>query len=99
MNAPASSDRGLLDSLQRKGFEFVESHAMRGLLAEAGGLSDWDDFAASWNALEPDAYLAQVGRQRRRRHAVYSAGPEGAVARGAHQPHYQSSNYSALQGD
>jgi hypothetical protein len=99
MSAPAPSDRSLLDSLQRNGFEFVEAEAMRGLLLQAGGLSDWDGFAASWDALEPDTYLAQVGRQRRRRHAVYSAGTDGMVVREAHQPHYQSSNYNALQGD
>jgi len=99
MNAPGPSDRSQIDALQRNGFEFVEADAMRGRLLRAGGLSDWDGFAASWNALEPDTYLAQVGRQRRRRHAVYSAGPDGAVVREAHQPHYQSSNYNALQGD
>lgn len=99
MNAPASSDGNLLDSLQRNGFEFVEADAMHELLLRAGGLPDWEAFVASWNALEPDAYLAQVGRQRRRRHAVYSAGSDGAIVREAHQPHYQSSNYNALQGD
>ena len=99
MNASATPDRGLLDSLQRNGFEFVEADAMRELLLRAGGLPDWNAFAASWNGLEPDTYLAQVGRQRRRRHAVYSAGPEGGIARASHQPHYQSSNYNTLQGD
>lgn len=99
MNAPVPSSRGLLDSLRRNGFEFVEAEAMRGLLLRAGGLPDWDDFTASWDALEPDTYLAQVGRQRRRRHAVYSAGPDGAIVREAHQPHYQSSSYNTLQGD
>lgn len=99
MNTLAPSERSLLDSLQQHGFEFVEADAMRELLHRAGGLSDWDAFAASWNALEPDSYLAQVGRQRRRRYAVYSAGSEGVVVREAHQPHYQSSDYNALQGD
>lgn len=72
---------------------------MRRLLRQAGGLSDWTGFAASWHALEPDAYLAQVGRHRRRRYAVYSAESTGPVTRAAHQPHYQSSDYNALQGD
>jgi glyoxylase-like metal-dependent hydrolase (beta-lactamase superfamily II) len=72
---------------------------MRGLLNQAGGLPDWPAFAGSWDALEPDAYLAQVGRHRRRRYAVYSADRKGAIAREPHQPHYQSSDYNILQGD
>jgi hypothetical protein len=43
--------------------------------------------------------LAQVGRHRRRRHAIYSAIDGGLITRGPHQPHYQSSNYNILQGD
>ncbi|MFC5577021.1 2OG-Fe dioxygenase family protein [Lysobacter niabensis] len=89
----------LLDSLRRNGFKFVAADAMHGLLKQAGDLADWPAFAASWNALEPDAYLAQVGRHRRRRYAVYSADRTGPIARQPHQPHYQSSNYNVLQGD
>lgn len=72
---------------------------MRALLDQAGGLPDWLAFAASWDALEPDTYLARVGRHRRRRYAVYSADRTGPIARQPHQPHYQSSNYNVLQGD
>lgn len=89
----------LLDSLRLNGFEFVKADAMHGLLEQMGGLPDWPAFAASWDALEPDAYLAQVGRHRRRRYAVYSADRTGPIAREQHQPHYQSSNYNLLQGD
>jgi len=70
---------------------------MRGLLEAFGPLSDWDAFADSWNALEPDAYLANVGLHRRRRHAVFSAIGE-TIAREPHQPHYQSRDYNTLQG-
>ena len=70
---------------------------MRTLLETFGPLSDWNEFADSWNALEPDAYLANVGLHRRRRHAVFSAqGDE--IARESHQPHYQSRDYNTLQG-
>ncbi|GAB3362174.1 2OG-Fe dioxygenase family protein [Lysobacter rhizosphaerae] len=72
---------------------------MRERLQQAGGLPDWEMFAASWDALEPDAYLARVGRHRRRRYAVYSADQAGPIVRESHQPHYQSSNYNSLQGD
>jgi hypothetical protein len=97
ITAPLVPD--LLDSLRRNGFEFVRADAMRGLLDQAGGLPDWPAFAASWNALEPDTYLAQVGRHRRRRYGVYSADRTGPIAREPHQPHYQSSSYNVLQGD
>ena len=92
-------DAALVESLRRNGFEFVEAEAMRRLLLQVGGLADWNRFAASWDDLEPDEYLAQVGRHRRRRHAVYSAVNGGPVTRAPDQPHYQSSNYNALQGD
>ncbi|WP_342317195.1 2OG-Fe dioxygenase family protein [Lysobacter sp. FW306-1B-D06B] len=70
---------------------------MLSLLETFGPLSDWQSFTDSWNALEPDTYLATVGLHRRRRHAVFSATDEGVV-REAHQPHYQSRDYNSLQG-
>lgn len=87
----------LHDRLRQDGFAFVAAETMRELL-DAASLPDWGAFTASWDALAPDAYLASVGRQRRRRHAVFSADARG-VRREAHQPHYQSKTYNALQGD
>lgn len=87
----------LHDQLRQAGFAFVAADAMRDLL-DAASLPDWPAFTASWDALAPDAYLATVGRHRRRRHAVFSADAQG-VCREAHQPHYQSKTYNALQGD
>ncbi|MHB1059692.1 MAG: 2OG-Fe dioxygenase family protein [Rhodanobacter sp.] len=84
--------------LQRDGFAFVTADAMRGLL-QAQALTDWPAFADSWNDLAPDAYLAASGRHRRRRHATFSVDADGAIRRGAHQPHYQSLQYNPLQGD
>ncbi|WP_049623590.1 2OG-Fe dioxygenase family protein [Frateuria defendens] len=83
--------------LQRDGFAFAEGAAMRELL-RPGALADWDAFAASWNELAPDIYLAALGRHRRRRYAVFSAG-DGELRRAPHQPHYQSLSYNQLQGD
>jgi hypothetical protein len=84
--------------LQRDGFAFVTADIMRGLLG-ADALTDWPAFAASWNDLAPDAYLAASGRHRRRRHATFSADADGGIRREAHQPHYQSLKYNPLQGD
>lgn len=85
--------------LRSDGFSFVVGPTMRALLERYRALDDWADFAASWNSLGPDTYLASRGRQRRRRHAVYSTGPSGAVVRAPHQPHYQALQYNPLQGD
>jgi len=87
----------LQDELRKGGFRFVEGDTMRGLLDTFGPLSDWCEFAGSWDTLEPDAYLANVGLHRRRRHAVFSATGE-TIAREPHQPHYQSRDYNTLQG-
>ena len=59
----------------------------------------WADFASSWNDLAPDTYLAEHGRFRRRRHAVFSVTSDGNIVRGPHQPHYQSRTYNPLQGN
>lgn len=92
----ASSPESLRELLHDDGFAFVTHHAMEGLLG--GVMTDWGTFAASWNDLGPDDYLAAKGRHRRRRHAVFAAGSEGPFERRPHQPHYQSVDYNTLQG-
>ena len=86
-------------TLVRDGYVFVAAPVMRALLERDQPLGDWASFAASWNQLGPDPYLASLGRQRRRRHALFSAGAAGPVRREPHQPHFQSVAYNALQGD
>ncbi|HTV86808.1 MAG TPA: 2OG-Fe dioxygenase family protein [Dyella sp.] len=85
--------------VQHEGFSFVTAHTMHPLLQSAGGLADWAAFSESWNRLGPDPYLAAKGRFRRRRHATFSVTADGAIALAPHQPHYQSLQYNALQGD
>ena len=84
--------------LQRDGFAFLTADRMRDLL-QAQALSDWAAFAASWDELLPDTYLAARGRHRRRRHAVFSADTLGQIRHQPHQPHYQSLSYNTLQGN
>jgi hypothetical protein len=84
--------------LARDGFAFAPAAMMRAQLAATGPLTDWDAFAASWNDLAFDSYLADHGRYRRRRHAVFSVTRAGPAVREVHQPHYQSLEYNALQG-
>jgi hypothetical protein len=95
----AYSDTSTLHTwLQRDGFAFATADQMRDQL-DAQALGDWPAFAASWNELGPDTYLAARGRHRRRRHAVFSADARGEIRREPHQPHYQSLSYNVLQGD
>jgi hypothetical protein len=77
----------------------VRGAAMRDALAHAGSLADWDAFAASWDDLALDTYMADRGRYRKRRHAVFAATADGATVRETHQPHFQSLEYNPLHGD
>jgi hypothetical protein len=86
-------------ALARDGYAFVPGAAMRASLEAVGALADWPGFAHSWNDLAVDAYLADHGRYRRRRHAVYTLAADGTATREAHQPHYQSKAYNPLHGD
>src|SRR5262245_36762717 len=80
------------------GFAFVHGAAMREMLAPFGSCADWQRFADSWNALELDTYMADGGRYRRRRHAVYNASDAAGLRRLAHQPHFQALDYNPLNG-
>jgi hypothetical protein len=88
----------LRSAIALNGYAFVHGGDLHALLTRAGALFDWPAFAASWNDLEIDRYMADGGRYRRRRHAVYEATAGGAIIRAPHQPHYQSRDYNALNG-
>ena len=84
--------------LREDAFAFVPGADMRAMLEADGPLVDWDVFAESWNALPVDAYMADQGRYRRRRHAAYRLGVDGRLERLPHRPHYQSLDYNPLNG-
>jgi hypothetical protein len=90
--------KALTSTIASDGFAFVHAAEMRDLLTSAGSLADWPAFVASWNTLALDQYMADGGRYRRRRHAIYAAAAGGAIVRSPHQPHYQSRDYNALNG-
>jgi hypothetical protein len=89
--------RQLTDTIGTDGYTFVQAADMRGLLEQIGPLTDWTAFAESWRDLGPDTYMADGGRYRKRRHAVFSA-DAGDVVRQPAQPHYQSRDYNILNG-
>ena len=82
-------------ALRGSGFVFAEAPHMRATLGD--GLRDWPAFAASWNDLGIDTYMADGGRYRKRRHAAFRAAPNG-ITRKPNQPHYQSRDFNALNG-
>jgi hypothetical protein len=81
------------------GYALVEAATMRENLAPFGELPDWAAFAASWNGMPQDTYMADGGRYRRRLHAVFSAAAgEAAIHRAPHRAHYQARDYNTLNG-
>ncbi|HAY08037.1 MAG TPA: hypothetical protein DCY26_15475 [Hyphomonas sp.] len=84
------------DEVRRSGFTFVSGEATKSLLTSES-IESWDAFAESWNDLGADAYMADGGGYRRRRHAVFQV-RRGVLLRCEHQPHFQSRDYNPLNG-
>jgi hypothetical protein len=93
LNAQLAGIAARVDSC---GFAFVPQAEMLSLLPQMA-LDDWSQFAATWNQLGPDGYMADGGRYRRRRYAVYRLKAR-SLERQPHQPHYQSRDYNRLNG-
>lgn len=87
----------IVPALQEPGFAFVAGDRMRAWIG-AEAMRDWARFAASWDDLGPDLFMADGGRYRRRRHAALAVDEHG-VRRKPHQPHFQSRDYNPLNGD
>jgi hypothetical protein len=87
----------LLDQVAARGFALVPGAAMTARL----GVPDaaLAEFAASWERLEVDTFMADGGRYRRRRIANFTAraGVPGHV-RGPHRPHFQAVVHNSLNG-
>lgn len=84
--------------LAEHGFAFVQGQALRALLAHTGDLADWEDFADSWNRLQLDTHMADQGRYRRRRHAVFRIDRKHGIRIQPPRPHFQSLAYNRLNG-
>lgn len=86
-----------IGAVKSNGFAFVPSLEMRALLEQSGSLTDWQQFADSWNNLVTDTYMADKSRYRKRRYAVYAA-HNGILTRQPHQAHFQTLDYNPLHG-
>ncbi|ATC34381.1 hypothetical protein CA606_19725 [Caulobacter vibrioides] len=82
--------------LAEQGFIRFEASDTRNLLGPQA-MAGWETFAASWNDLGLDTFMADGGRYRRRRFAAFSVAP-GLLERKPHQPHWQSRDYNLLNG-
>jgi hypothetical protein len=92
-------DDPLLAAVADYGFALVPGTELAERLGEAGAPAVLDAFAASWERLETDSFMADGGRYRRRRLANYSArrGVPGHV-RNPHRPHFQAVVHNSLNG-
>ncbi|MBB5190190.1 hypothetical protein HNQ50_000912 [Silvimonas terrae] len=105
MTLPRSPSDGaaallLRHALTQQGYCFVPAALSRALLgADTVFEAAWPAFAASWDDLVLDEYMADGGKYRRRRHATLSmAAGEATFCVQPHRPHYQSLEYNPLNG-
>ncbi len=94
MNSPASDI--LRNRIDATGFAVVPATGTRALLGNPTA-GDVTAFQTTWDDLAVDQYMADGGRYRRRRHAVFTVAGD-MVHRLPDQPHYQSTEYNPLNG-
>ena len=89
------------EHLAAKDFLFIDAPAVVELLSSIAAVEIGEDqaFLDSWNRLEEDRYMADGGKYRKRRHAVYAIQSAAEPARlMPYQPHYQTVDYNPLNG-
>lgn len=96
---PSPGGAALHADVAARGFARVRGAATAALLGPGGEEAALDAFAASWERLEVDGFMADGGRYRRRRHANFAAkrGVPGHE-RGPHRPHFQEVAHNTLNG-
>jgi hypothetical protein len=97
----AAQAADIAERLAAEDFLFVDAaHTVELLSAiSASDITADHAFTDSWNRLEEDQYMADGGKYRKRRHAVYAIQKPGETARRMpYQPHYQTLDYNPLNG-
>jgi hypothetical protein len=91
----------IIEKLREKDFLSLSAPKVIDLLSAIAKKAIGDDpsFVESWNTLEEDQYMADGGRYRKRRHAVFEATQRAPIPRlMPYQPHYQTEHYNQLNG-
>lgn len=84
-------------ALRNQGFHFLpRAQSLPMLSAELS--TGWAPFAESWATLALDAHMADGGRYRHRRHAVFAVTRGRTLERLPDAPHYQALHYNRLNG-
>src|SRR5690242_842136 len=98
MSEPHSSEQltatTIPEDLATRGFARVPAAQFKHWLHGANWQA-WSEFAASWNDLGVDTYMADGGRYRHRRFEAHAVSAQ-SIQRKPPQPHYQSRDYNAL---
>ncbi len=97
LKLPENARTALVATIRAEGFARIPGAEMAAILgADPAAL---DAFAASWERLETDAFMADGGRYRRRRHANFSQGPGiPGTRRNPHRAHFQATVHNTLNG-
>jgi hypothetical protein len=85
----------LQSALRQQGFAMLPAQDVAQLSGCA--LVDLHALCASWASLQPDAYLKDGGKYRKRRHASYVVSGQKVQAM-PHRAHWQPVEYNALHG-
>lgn len=93
---PAPDADAVVGGLVADGYAFVPGGAMR-RLAEAAGGTDWPGYAASWDDLGPDRFMADGGTYRKRRFACFAV-TAASLALKPPRPHFQTRDNNPLNG-
>jgi hypothetical protein len=91
----------IIEELCEKDFLSLSAPKAIDLLSSIAKTAIGDDpsFVDSWNTLEEDQYMADGGRYRKRRHAVFQTTQQTPKPRlMPYQPHYQTEDNNQLNG-
>ena len=78
---PVVSVGAIANEIHRSNFASVRAEQMRSLLPQA--VAEWQAFAASWEDLGLDTFMADGGRYRRRRFGAFSLSADGVLRKAA----------------
>jgi hypothetical protein len=87
----------LQQPILQSGYALVPAQC--GLLAVDPQSTEWRAFAATWSDLVVDHHMADHGRYRRRRHAVFTIRTGTNPQREPDQAHFQTLQYNPLSAE